>query len=551
MGQAETTSSVVRCAGIRWHLAPGASEILTTESLDLNAHVQSDAARIVKNGPHRTVYRVALPQGNVFWKHCRIAGLRSWARQCLRPFKAKMEFDRALALSLRGILTVEPLAWGVQENAFAGESFLITRELVDAVPLQEYLRSFERGERSPSQRRDITEALGIFFARLHDAGVVQPDMHAGNILVAHRDQPPRFHLIDLHAISIRQTLSWPARRDNLTIFNRWFIDHASRTDRRRFWRAYVKATVIGSRLPTDAIRDLEQRTQQSNWIFREGRDRRCMGTNRYFFKVRSAVASGHATRGIDEQLLKSLLENPDGPFQDASATILKDSRTSTVAEIVMTTADGPRAMIWKRFRVKKPLTPLLNQLRPSPALRSWQAGHAFRDRGLPTARPWLVLHRRGTLGPREGYLLCEKIGGAVDAVTDLNSSRDHCDKWNQIAKLARLIRRMHDLRLAHRDLKAANLLIETASRDIQFIDLVGVVKPHRLSDRSKAKNLARLQISLTQSPQLTQSDRLRFLRSYLRWGLHGRAGWKDWWKMIDGAGQAKIEQNQQRGRPIT
>jgi tRNA A-37 threonylcarbamoyl transferase component Bud32 len=538
--------TTVRSAGIRWHLAPGAGPLLNAKSLELAAHLESGNAQIVKSGPHRTVYRVNLPQGVVFWKHCRIAGLRSWLRQCLRPSKARMEYDRAIALAARGIHTIEPLAWGVAERTFAGESYLITREIAGATSLLQYLEQRSR----PSERRAAAVALGRFLAQLHNAGVIHPDLHSGNILVVDRDGTPQFHLIDLHDIQIGRPLKWSARRDNLVVFNRWFVNFASRADRCRFWRAYRSACNPTCSIPEEGQRDVELRTHESNIAFRQGRDQRCMGSNRYFQKVGSRLVAGYAVRDIDAAFLQRLLDDPDSPFRDSGSVILKDSRTSTVAEISMNTADGPRQMIWKRFRIKKPFTSLLNRLRTSPALRSWQAGYAFLNRRLPTPRPWLVLHRRGTFGPGEGYLLCEKVNDAVDLVRAVELLRNSKKRQPAIETLARLLREMHDMRLSHRDLKAANVLWSTATDSFQFIDLVGVAQWRRLSKEAKVRNLARLQVSLAQNPHLTRTDRLRFLCSYLIWALRGSAGWKEWWKQIDEASREKIAQNHKRGRPV-
>ena len=546
MGVSGNSQEIVCSAGIRWHLAPGAAGLLNSDSLELAAHQRAGNVQVIKSGPHRSVYRVELSNQHIFWKHCRIAGWRSWMRQCVRPPKARMEFDRAVALAARGISTIEPLAWGVDDRTFAGESYLITRELVGAISLTHYLEQIA----SPRERRDTAIALGRFFAQLHQAGVVHPDLHTGNILVVCRDAKPQFHLIDLHALQIGKPLSWCARRDNLVVFNRWFVNNASRADRCRFWRTYQAASVALVTFPPDAGTDLERRTRESNIVFRAGRDRRCDGTNRYFQKVRSAAASGYAVRDIDTTLLQTLLDDPDQPFRDPASIILKDSRTSTVAELAAPSTSGPHRLIWKRFQVKKPMSALLNRLRPSPALRSWRAAHVFLNRGLPTARPLLVLHRRSRLGPREGYLLCEKIEGGIDLLRALELLRNPAAKWNAIAMLARSIREMHELRLAHRDLKAANILWSRDRNAFHFIDLVGVSKQRRLSRSVRVKNLARLHVSLAQSPHWTRTDRLRFLSIYLCWALRGRAGWKEWWKLIDRASQEKIEQNRQRGRPV-
>ena len=258
-------------AGIRWHVVPGVRPALTPLSLDIDSHIQNGNAHVVKHGQHRTVYRVTLNGLVLFWKHCRISGLRSRLRQCLRPPKARMEFDRALALAARGIPTVEPLAWGERVGTYAGESFLITRELSGAMPLQSLLQP----PIEPESRRQLAIDLGRYKAQLHAAGVVHPDLHPGNILVVMDDEAQRrFHLIDLHSIQLGKPLSWKRSRENLVVFNRWFAMRSSRADRRRFWQSYAAAR-IWNRLDERAkALDLERRTAISNRDFWIGRDRR-------------------------------------------------------------------------------------------------------------------------------------------------------------------------------------------------------------------------------------------------------------------------------------
>jgi hypothetical protein len=62
--------------------------------------------------------------------------------------------------------------------------------------------------------------------------------------------------------------------------------------------------------------------------------------------------------------------------------------------------------------------------------------------------------------------------------------------------------------------------------------------------------MARLHVSFYRSPLLTRTDKVRFLRTYLQWGLFGRADWKKWWHEIDAATQAKINRNLRSGRPL-
>ena len=64
------------------------------------------------------------------------------------------------------------------------------------------------------------------------------------------------------------------------------------------------------------------------------------------------------------------------------------------------------------------------------------------------------------------------------------------------------------------------------------------------------RNLARLHASFYQASSLTRTDKLRFLRLYLQWGLFGRDGWKRWWREIESATRAKIARNTRLRRPL-
>jgi len=86
---------VVRAAGRRWHLAPGA------DLPDLGGPTV-----VVKSNPYRTIYRVELPGGAVYVKHLRPRGLRAWMREVVRPPKAQLEFENALLLAARGVPTI-------------------------------------------------------------------------------------------------------------------------------------------------------------------------------------------------------------------------------------------------------------------------------------------------------------------------------------------------------------------------------------------------------------------------------------------------------------
>ncbi len=548
--------------GLHWSLTPAGEAAFGPQGPDPNRWFTAGQAEIVKHGPHRTVYKVTLPGLVVYWKRCRLAGLRSWFRQLVRRPKAQMEYARAGQLRQLGIATFEALGWGVARKHYPCESSLLTRQLEQTMPLGQYLESVlpqESPRLQTLRRHQLAKALGQYFGHLHEHGVTHPDPHPGNLLIDLQclAPMPRFYLLDLHSIGFGKPLSWKAVQTNLSILNRWFLMRASRTDRFRFWRSYCQQR--GWSYAPDQVRLIEQATWNSNRRFWRSRDRRCWGNNRYFHKLRSQLAVGHAVDDLDATIQTTLLANPDHPMENG-ATVLKQSRSSTVVEWTVPTPTGRQTWIYKRFSLRSSSDPWRNLIRLSPALRSWMLGHALRDRWLPTPRPLLVLHRRKGCRPGTGYLLAEKIQDARDLHQLAGELATLADPQRQqalivvIEALARLIRKMHQRPVTHRDLKASNLLVtgNPAEGDCQIhlIDLVGARLPGRASRARRLRDLTRLHASFHHHPLLSRTVKLRFLQMYRNWALHGSAGWKQWWRELDRRTRAKIAKNQARGRPL-
>lgn len=624
----------IQAGDICWRVLPECRDLLFgPEGLRLERWLQSGQARIIKHGPHRTVYHVQLPGLDFHLKHYRLMDARAWLRQLLRPGKARREFRQTLAVAARQVPTVTPLGLGEpRRGSGPGDCFLITRTLPEVEPLTTFIETTLprfAPARQTRIRQDLARELGGLLARMHEAGIFHYDLHAGNLLLRlEAGDRLRLYLIDLLAIHLGAPLSWADRQANLVVLNRWFVLCATRADRLRFWRAYCRER--GGRGKGEGRRDeefgcpgfplspspfplscggirrspllfhflakeLERLTWKSNQRFWHHRDRRCLESNRYYQQLHSAAALGYAVRDLDPATLAILLDDPDEPFRRPGVVLLKDSPSSTVAEFEMPTAGASRRVIYKRFRVKTWTDPWLALLRKSPAVRSWVFGHGFRERFLPTARPLLVLHRRRGGLCHEGYLLTEKIPRAmelqafVSSLAGLEPAVRRAVLRSRIDQVARLVRDLHRRNLSHRDLKAANILVKTEGREergkgeeivedfskmertktIQsspfpllpspsacsspstfLIDLVGVSRHRKLRRSRRVQNIARLHASFCRNPALTRTDKVRFLRCYLQWGLFGRGGWKRWWREIAQATQAKILRNARSGRPL-
>ncbi len=572
------SSNLVSAGGFRWKLAPDLqAPLLGDAGLRLAEWLRTGQAHIVKQGPHRIVYRVELPGLCFYLKHNRVTDARSWLRQLVRPSKARHEYDSALAVAARGVPTISPLAFGEQPALRGGESFLITRGLQGCIPLNLFLaRTLPRlaGGRRAQVRQRLADELGILVARIHDAGILHNDFHTGNILVClDRDDEIRLYLIDLNAVRLGPPLDWPRAMDNLVMLNSWFVLYVNRTDRLRFWRSYFHARGMGiwsrglraSRDHLYLAAEIERRTWRFNLALWSRHDSRCLRNNRYYRRVRGAGIVGHVVTELEPSSLAPLLADPDEPFCRPGVRLLKDSQSSTVAELEMVIEGRLRKVIYKRFRGTSTREMLASCVRRPPALRSWIHGHGFRARALPTARTLAVLHRTRWGMQADGYLLTEKIEDAqelhvqVEELAQLPSPQRGPILRRLIDLVARTIRGLHQRQLSHRDLKAANILVRRANQplppptpyepvgllhvpetSVWLIDLVGVELFRKLPHRRMIQNLARLNASFHGRACVTRTDRLRFLRTYLFDGLRGAGNWKAWWRQIDRATQKKI-----------
>jgi tRNA A-37 threonylcarbamoyl transferase component Bud32 len=558
----------IEAGGICWHVQPGWEDrLLGPGGLRLEEWLDAGQAQIVKHGPHRTVYRVHLAGVCLYLKHYRLSDLASRIRQWFRPAKARREFQHALALSERSVPTVLPLAMGERlEGGVGRESFFITRGLEEVQPLGRFLE--EDLPRLPAReqtrtRHQVAASLGVFVARLHEAGIAHHDFHAANVMIRHDESGPVLFLLDLDAVRLSARLAWPASRANLVLLNRYFSLRANRSDRLRFWQAYCRtrpesfgpAAVFG---PTGQRRpgallgaEVEEQTWRSNVKFWIRRDRRCCRNNRYYHRLKQGEFTGYATADVASGELAGLLRDSHSAFSQPGATVFKNSPSSQVVLFACQIGGKSRRVVLKRFSPRRWRDAFAALFRASPALRSWIHGHGLRERLLPTARPLAIWTRKQFGLPRDAYLLTEYVeanGDLHQRLATVRQTNDVAALRHEIERIARLVRAMHERQLSHRDLKAGNIL--ASDEGVWLIDLVGMRVFRHLPREERVQNLTRLHASFHASPLLTRTDKLRFLRTYQNWGLHSSGTWKKWWIAIDHATRAKVARNHKRGRPL-
>lgn len=285
--------------------------------------------------------------------------------------------------------------------------------------------------------------------------------------------------------------------------------------------------------------------------------------------VQSFVPSSELEPAEVEPTLAQILHNfPELLFRERVRRWCKQSDGRRVAEVSLPEAAGERIAFYKCIERSGPIKRLLAPFRRSTVRHAWEIGHAFLRDGIATPEP-LDFVDSGTAAQGRQYLLTAAIPDSVTLATFCSVhapqfSADEFQVWlrGSLQSLADQVRRMHDCRYDHRDLKFDNILVSIISpRRTWFLDLDAVRRWPRLpawSGRSSSRglpfwravqNIARLNVSALLLPMFRHTDRLRFLAIYL--GSDFRAEWKWWWRNIARRSQQKQRQNHRRGRPLT
>jgi len=176
---------------------------------------------------------------------------------------------------------------------------------------------------------------------------------------------------------------------------------------------------------------------------------------------------------------------------------------------------------------------------------AFQKGHALRTQQICTPRPlaYFTLTKQGVF---HEYLLTEVVPDSVSLSswliqTSLKKSREFwAQRCNLSRELASQIRRLHQHRFDHRDLKASNVLVSNSGARPQpwLIDLDGVWQWPILPRVRVIQNLARLWVGVTMTNEVTATDALRFLKSYM--GRDFLKSWRPLWRSISRRAAAKM-----------
>ena len=250
----------VESAGVAWTIrADLAPQLLPGLRRAADNPAGDRAVETVKNGPHRTVYRLSLSVGEFYLKHFRVNNWKTWLLNVAPPNQGRPGMARCAAHRAAGPADIRTGGAGPNPHQRYGcrqlprqpwnpprDSAGRVRGTDVAAPKRNGARRrVEKHDpdahRQSELRQQLTMALGDLTGRLHRAAVEHADFHAANILVRiGADGLPALWLIDLHRVYFRSVLSRDQRFSNLAFLHQFFTGKTTRADRLRFYRAYKR-----------------------------------------------------------------------------------------------------------------------------------------------------------------------------------------------------------------------------------------------------------------------------------------------------------------------
>lgn len=244
---------------------------------------------------------------------------------------------------------------------------------------------------------------------------------------------------------------------------------------------------------------------------------------------------------IDPSEQERVAAVPQGPLEDSSAKTVKQGRSALIVRTSLRATTGEIATAYKRCGSKTWFRRLARGLQPARTMRNFHFGHQLLDHGLPTARPLLAVAPRWHALFKPAFLATEWLEEAmpIDAFLRRTMAVEPARGRNAVLcemadRIGHLVGILHARGFAHRDLKAANLLVRDEGNRIQVfvIDLDGASKPWFLTRRTRMNNLARLVVATAESPGMRHSLRRRALAAYLA-SAGDAMPWKNVWRRLD------------------
>lgn len=490
---------------------------------DIEAAIWRPGGRIIKDSRVRWVAIFPGPDGQaLFIKKFRIKNWRERLKYLVLPSRAMKEWDVSLALRQKEMEIPKPL--GAMERrrwGFLEESLYISEAIEDAQPLIDFFvdRFGEGSSKGDGEKKRLVATLGRTVRRLHDGGLFQADMHAGNFLI-NKGGDGALHLIDLHRAQIRKSLSRRQRLWNIAQLFYSLNSVLDQGDKGIFLEAYGEKRGPFSRLKTLLVR-IEGISDSIKRRHQRSRAKRCLEESTLFTSHRWKAYRLYRSRDVLRETLLEMINAHRDIVEIQPSRLLKNSPKTVVSMVEIPRGSGLRTCV-KHYRYPTAWGKIKDCFRYSKGKTSWVAANELFRRGISHLKPLAYIEKRRFGLLKESFFITESPPDYLEMDRYLiksfgnGRSRDSVTKKRAfIQEFARCIGRLHRSEIFHCDLKTCNILTRERSGhwDFSFIDLDAVRLGTEVNVRKALKNL--VQINCSTPGFLGYGDRIRFLKWYL------------------------------------
>lgn len=179
----------------------------------------------------------------IYFKQYLCRSTWDFIKHLVRSSRAKRAFKATLMLEKYGFEAPAVVAMGERKSSFLNrENFLATFEVEDAKQIHQFIpESLENfTKKQLHDMRELIRTFGQTVGRMHAVGIFHGDLRLGNVLVRRENNDWHFFLIDNERTRKFWRLPARLRLKNLVQANILISDCITKTDRMRFFIAYLE-----------------------------------------------------------------------------------------------------------------------------------------------------------------------------------------------------------------------------------------------------------------------------------------------------------------------
>lgn len=231
----------------------------------------------VRSSHHSRVYKFSASfDGGERWIYFKQYLYRStwdFIKHLVRPSPAKRAFKATLILEQNGFEAPVVVVMGESKSSFLDrENFLVTFEAESTKQINQLIpESLENLTREQLQdQREMIRAFGQIIGRMHAADIFHGDLRLGNILAREEKSGWHFFLIDNERTRKFRRLPPRLRLKNLVQANMLISNSVTKTDRMRFFKAYLSINPCIQSCYKDwaqkVVAKTNQRFREKGWL---------------------------------------------------------------------------------------------------------------------------------------------------------------------------------------------------------------------------------------------------------------------------------------------